>query len=845
MIGGLYRRPACCHPLVLLTLLWCALPATDAWTAYNISTAANGGGLAEDLDADGRIDVLSASYFNNMIVWYKNEGGSPLTWTAYTITTAAMGANSVFAADLDADGRIDVLSASALDNKVAWYKNGGGSPLTWTAYTITTAVNYVASVFAADLDGDGRIDVLSASRNDNKVAWYKNDGGSLLTWTAYNITTSAVYAISVFAVDLDADGKIDVLSAADHGDKVAWYKNGGGSPLTWTAYTITTSVNGPLSVFAADLDADGRIDVLSASYLDDKVAWYKNRGGSPLTWTTYTITSAADSVHSVFAADLDADGRIDVLSASANDKKVAWYKNGGGTPVTWTAYTITTATRNAQSVFAADLDADGRIDVLFGSSTDKVAWYRNLGCLPGFYVVSGACQSCPTGLFSISGLTFACTVCAAGRFGATTAMNTSACSGNCTAGYGCPAGSTNATVSVCPAGQFSVFGASTCSMCAAGRFGATDVMNTSACSGACSAGYACPAGSTNATVSTCPAGQFSNSGASTCSMCAAGRFGATDVMNTSACSGVCTAGYACPAGSTNATVSTCPAGQFSNSGASTCSMCAAGRFGATNVMNTSACSGVCTAGYACPAGSTNATVSVCPAGQYSMSGAGSCTMCAAGRFGALPLMADASCTAACPAGTFGSTSGLSTPACSGNCTAGYACPAGSITPAVCLPGQYSAAGTGACSDCAAGRYGNTTGLTTEACTAACAAGFFGGAAGLTTSSCSGSCRAGYACAAGSTNSTASICPAGTFSLTGSSACTGCAAGRFGATSGVSVAACSGNCTAGFACPAGSTSPTALVCPNGQCRCANASTVQSFHARVSGVNTHCRAGFPRS
>ena len=68
-----------------------------------------------------------------------------------------------------------MLSASNGDNKIAWYENTGGGR--FTPHTITTDAKGAHSVAAADLDGDGDIDVLSASFIDNKIAWYENDGG--------------------------------------------------------------------------------------------------------------------------------------------------------------------------------------------------------------------------------------------------------------------------------------------------------------------------------------------------------------------------------------------------------------------------------------------------------------------------------------------------------------------------------------------------------------------------------------------------------------------------------------------------------------------------------------------
>jgi hypothetical protein len=65
------------------------------------------------------------------------------------ISTAANEAESVYAADVDGDGDTDVLSASSYDDKIAWYENNGASPPAWTAHTITIAANGARSVYAA------------------------------------------------------------------------------------------------------------------------------------------------------------------------------------------------------------------------------------------------------------------------------------------------------------------------------------------------------------------------------------------------------------------------------------------------------------------------------------------------------------------------------------------------------------------------------------------------------------------------------------------------------------------------------------------------------------------------
>lgn len=98
---------------------------------------------------------------------------SQVQFTPNTITTGADGAHSVYAVDVDGDGDMDVLSASEDDSKISWYENDGNE--NFTPHTITTGANTASSVYAIDVDGDGNIDVLSASILDDKIAWYESD----------------------------------------------------------------------------------------------------------------------------------------------------------------------------------------------------------------------------------------------------------------------------------------------------------------------------------------------------------------------------------------------------------------------------------------------------------------------------------------------------------------------------------------------------------------------------------------------------------------------------------------------------------------------------------------------
>jgi hypothetical protein len=106
---------------------------------------------------------------------------------------------------------MDVLSASPVDNKIAWYENDGQQ--TFTLHIITTAADRTHSVYAARCGwGWGYGCALGIIHWDNKIAWYENDGQQ--AFTNHTITTSANEAWSVYAADVDGDGDMDVLSAS-------------------------------------------------------------------------------------------------------------------------------------------------------------------------------------------------------------------------------------------------------------------------------------------------------------------------------------------------------------------------------------------------------------------------------------------------------------------------------------------------------------------------------------------------------------------------------------------------------------------------------------------------------
>lgn len=344
-----------------------------------ISTATDGAisVTTADIDGDGDIDVLSASSLDDRVAWYANDGSGNFG-VQQTITTAANYAHRVTTGDLDGDGDIDVVSASSVDDRIAWYENDGSGNF-GVQQTITTATNLAYNVLTTDLDGDGDLDVISASAFDGLIAWYENDGSGNFG-VLQTITTSAPGARSVYTADLDNDGDMDVLSASSDDDRIAWYENDGSGNFG-AQQTISIVADKAFSVKAADIDGDGDMDVLSACSSDAtarewRIAWYENDGSGNF-GVQQTISIDVFQARSVFTADLDGDGDVDVLSASSRDDRVAWYENDGSGTF-GAQQTLTILADGAWSVGAADLDGDGDLDVVSGEyNGDRVSWYEN------------------------------------------------------------------------------------------------------------------------------------------------------------------------------------------------------------------------------------------------------------------------------------------------------------------------------------------------------------------------------------------------------------------------------------------------------------------------------------
>src|SRR5262245_22731730 len=273
-----------------------------------------------------------------------------------TITSLASGTRSVVAADIDGDGDLDAVSASVNDDKIAWYENTDGQGTFGPQLLITNTADFAATVVAEDLDGDGDLDVLASSQSDDTIGWYENLDGQG-TFAAEQVVSTAMDSVrSAIAADVDGDGDLDVMGAAGADNTVSWFENTDGLGSFGPEQSISAAASGAITVFAADIDGDGDLGALVAANGSGNVTWHANTDGQGSFAAGQTVGTGGTG--GAIAADLDGDGDQDVLKFFAGGDTVGWHENTDGLGTFGPQQVINSAADFAAFVFAADVDQD-------------------------------------------------------------------------------------------------------------------------------------------------------------------------------------------------------------------------------------------------------------------------------------------------------------------------------------------------------------------------------------------------------------------------------------------------------------------------------------------------------
>jgi len=410
---------------LIVLLAACSPPTTSAtqsldlsqpWTRHVITATTIGadGVDLKDVNGDGRLDVTTAwEEGHSVTVSYhpNSDGDVRALWPTTVIASNVVGVEDAkFMGDLDGDGHEDIASASDGNQRVyLHFANATG----WTTVDVTAshAHNRWMQLAAADVDGDGLVDVVGGSRqgsyaNPAVIAWFKNPGATLArtasAWT-YHQMTLAGWTMSLLARDVDGDGDPDFIVSdrsytlnADGTHNFAlfgarWIENAAGSFVNHTI-AQTSNLGDEMFLTLADWNGDGITDVIdgqSSSTKANRIAINLNDGGWA-TWTQQLVeppnVPTVGHYQGNAIGDLDGDGLLDVAVSTniANTccnstlSGVYWLHNNGDGTFSRGEISGPTGTK-FDNIVLTDVDGDGDLDTVDSEQVDNlgVVWYEN------------------------------------------------------------------------------------------------------------------------------------------------------------------------------------------------------------------------------------------------------------------------------------------------------------------------------------------------------------------------------------------------------------------------------------------------------------------------------------
>ncbi len=319
-----------------------------------------------DLDGDGRLDLISVG--GGSIELFFGDGGGGFTHNVISINGAGEG---VVIGDFNGDGNADIAASRRGLSDVAVLINDGSGAFSQAFFGVGAGPSDIAQL---DIDGDGDVDLIVVNENASALTVLWNDGTGQFN-TSESIPSGGSSPRGIDSADLDGDGHPDfVTTTVDNNSIHVHLNDGNGGFDLVSSHAAPTS---PWEVILKDFDSDGDMDIASVSRSGGQAAriWLNDGNGA---FAQNQTVPLGDWSEDVVAADLDGDGDIDLAAALINTGQAAVILLNNGTG-SFTALSPTSMGGSVNCVALADIDGNGSPDLIAGlRSSGRVSYRSNL-----------------------------------------------------------------------------------------------------------------------------------------------------------------------------------------------------------------------------------------------------------------------------------------------------------------------------------------------------------------------------------------------------------------------------------------------------------------------------------
>jgi len=276
-----------------------------------------------DIDGDGDLDIVVSNDRPDKKLVYLNDGKGHFTVSG-TFGDPAWSTRYITLADLNGDGRPDVIVANRSSNpenprpSFVCLNDGKGAFPNCTPLATQSATIIVA----ADLDGDGFIDLLVPHRDGGQSLVFWNDGKANFGKPA-PFGPAHVQIRAAAVADINGDGKKDVV-VGDEKNGLFIYLNNGKRSFAEPVALGQKSV-APYSIGLADMDKDGKIDIVVGNYEAPGSVFFNRSTAAKLNFDEIRWGDGKGVVYGVAIGDLDGDGWPDIAAARSDAPNGVWF----------------------------------------------------------------------------------------------------------------------------------------------------------------------------------------------------------------------------------------------------------------------------------------------------------------------------------------------------------------------------------------------------------------------------------------------------------------------------------------------------------------------------------------